>query len=138
MRDAYPRLLGVSLHRAKLSQSGRSSLVPSQSLHQKNKIKNKTTTTTGLKITQPSQTPASMELGSSVKRCCGTGAFCGPWMQQLEPRCAGRSGAGKRNGGMGRNEMLFLRLQSLAVLGRVMVRAVLGVDFIQAGLHTSR
>lgn len=106
--------------------------------NRKNKIKNKTTTTTGLKITQPSQTPASMELGSSVKRCCGTGAFCGPWMQQLEPRCAGRSGAGKRNGGMGRNEMLFLRLQSLAVLGRVMVRAVLGVDFIQAGLHTSR
>lgn len=104
----------------------------------KNKIKNKRTTTTGLKITQPSQTPASMELGSSVKRCCGTGAFCGPWMQQLEPRCAGRSGAGKRNWGMGRNEMLFLRLQSLAVLGRVMVRAVLGVDFIQAGLHTSR
>lgn len=52
--------------------------------------------------------------------------------------CAGRSRSGKRNGGMGRNEMLFLRLQSFAVLGRIMVWAVLGVDFIQASLHTSR
>lgn len=50
---------------------------------------------------------------------------------------SGRSGSGKSNGGMGRDEELFLRLHSLTALGDVMVQAVPGVDFIQGGLHTS-
>lgn len=59
---------------------------------------------------------------------------CSNW----SPGASGRSGSGKSNGGMGRDEELFLRLHRLPVLGDVMVRAVLGVDFIQAGLHISR
>lgn len=91
-----------------------------------------------LKTTWASPTAASAKVEA---RCSGSVRPRLSWCWDVATGaqvCAAGAAAEKEMGGVGRNEMFFLSLRSFAVPGRLMVWAVLVVDFTQGGSHTSR
>lgn len=127
MRDAQPVLMGVSPRWAELSQSGK----PAWKSHSPTTRKKPELRTTWASPTVASAKPepwCSDAVRPRLSSC---------WDVATGAHVCSRSRSRKRDGGWGRNEMFFLRLRSFEVLGHLVVRAVLVVDFTQGSSHTS-
>lgn len=118
--------MGVSPRWAKLSRFWRSSLVNSQSLNQKKKLE--------LKITQ-SQRSWNPRFSGAVRPGLSVVLGCGNWSPGV---CRQEQKWKKKQGDGEKLNVLSQTSELCSVLGRILVWAVLRVDFIQAGSHTSR